>query len=425
MNEILYIDTEEEDMSKNLSDTSMATSENVINLTALIVPSPANDSNSNISRGPLLSDESLTGLMVLYTLTTLLSITGNIFVVLVFTKGRHSRTDLRPFLINLAVADLVMAFFCMPFTFADTILGHWVFYKPLCTLVLFVQLFAVAASVMTNMAIGIDRFLVVLFPLRSRVTYSRSKYVIGVIWFSAFSLASVQFFVGRAQKNGDIYKCIEVWPTPESRKIYTVCLFLCTYIIPLFILSITYSIVGILLWKRTAPGNKDQTRDLHRLRSKIKIVKMLVIVVAVFGVCWLPLHVFAMLVDFYDGFLHFESDQEHMMVLIMFLCVHWLAMSNSFANPIIYGFTNENFRKDLAVLFYMWFPCCGCLVKMLPRTTSSQSRTKDSFIMRQQSTMKRGYRLGNESVYYRHNDRIPRYSSIKTSVRDSKESGSE
>lgn len=424
MNEILYIDAEGQDMAKNLSDTSMVT-ENVLNLTALIVPLPGNDSNSNTSRGPLLPEESLTGLMILYTLTTLLSITGNIFVVLVFTKGRHSRTDLRPFLINLAVADLVMAFFCMPFTFADTILGHWVFYKPLCTLVLFVQLFAVAASVMTNMAIGIDRFLVVLFPLRSRVTYSRSKYVIGVIWFSAFSLASVQFFVGRAQKSGDIYKCIEVWPTPESRKIYTVCLFLCTYIIPLFILSITYSIVGILLWKRTAPGNKDQTRDLHRLRSKIKIVKMLVIVVAVFGVCWLPLHVFAMLVDFYDGFLQFESDQEHRMVLIMFLCVHWLAMSNSFANPIIYGFTNENFRKDLAVLFYMWFPCCGCLVKMLPRTTSSQSRTKDSFIMRQQSTMKRGYRLGPNSVYSRYNDRIPRYSSIRNSVRDGKESGSD
>ena len=79
-------------------------------------------------------------------------------------------------------------------------------------------------------------------------------------------------------------------------------------------------------------------------RFFFQIVKMLVIVVAVFGVCWLPLHVFAMLVDFYEGFLQFESDQEHMRVLIMFLCVHWLAMSNSFANPIIYGFTNENFR---------------------------------------------------------------------------------
>uniref|UniRef100_K1QAF8 Neuropeptide FF receptor 1 n=1 Tax=Magallana gigas TaxID=29159 RepID=K1QAF8_MAGGI len=249
----------------------MTISEAQLNMTTFNASLTTNDSNSSLSKHAFLSDESLSGLIVLYTLTTLLSITGNIFVVLVFAKGRHSRTDLRPFLINLAVADLVMAFFCMPFTFADTILGQWVFYKPICTLVLFVQLFSVAASVMTNMAIGIDRFLVVLFPLRSRVTYSRSKYVITVIWFCAFSLASVQFFVGRAQKHGDIYKCVEVWPTPGSRKIYTVCLFLFTYIIPLLILAITYAIVGILLWKRTAPGNKDQTRDLHRLRSKIKL----------------------------------------------------------------------------------------------------------------------------------------------------------
>lgn len=276
MNEIfISIDTVQTDMSSNFSETSTVNSvRHISNLTTLNVSSATNDSHLSKSGSQLLSHESLTGLMVLYSLTTLLSITGNIFVVLVFVKGRHSRTDLRPFLINLAVADLVMAFFCMPFTFADTILGHWVFYKPLCTLVLFVQLFAVAASVMTNMAIGIDRFLAVIFPLRSRVTYSRSKYVIAVIWFCALSLASVQFFVGRAQQYGDIYKCEEVWPSQESRKIYTVCLFLCTYVIPLLILSITYSIVGILLWKRTAPGNKDQTRDLHRLRSKIKVFIM-------------------------------------------------------------------------------------------------------------------------------------------------------
>ena len=218
-----------------------------------------------------LSQESLTGLIVLYSLTTVLSITGNIFVVLVFTKGRYSRTDLRPFLINLAVADLVMAFFCMPFTFADTIMGHWPFPKPLCTLVLFVQLFAVAASVLTNMAIGIDRFLVVTFPLKSRVTYSRSKYIIAIIWSCAFCLAAVQFFVGRAESYGDVVKCIEKWPNVQSRRIYTIAVLLCTYIIPVIILAITYSIVGILLWKRTAPGNQDHIRDLQRLRSKIRV----------------------------------------------------------------------------------------------------------------------------------------------------------
>ena len=219
-----------------------------------------------------LSGESLAGLIVLYTLTTLFSVTGNIFAVLVFTMGRHSRTDLRHFLVNLAVADLVMAMFCMPFTFADVILNEWIFSEPMCTVVLFVQLLAVTASVLTNTAIGIDRFLAVSFPFHLRVTYSRKKYVISVIWICAFSLASVQFFVGRAVDIGDgTLKCIENWEDPKSRRMYTISILLFTYIIPLLILTVTYSIVGIVLWKRTAPGNEDYARDRQRLKSKIKV----------------------------------------------------------------------------------------------------------------------------------------------------------
>ncbi|XP_069124269.1 QRFP-like peptide receptor [Argopecten irradians] len=342
--------------------------------------------NETLSNEVAMSDSTLTGLTVLYTLTTIFSITGNVFVVLVFVRGRRSRTDLRPFLINLAAADLMMALFCMPFTFADVILGRWLFPEVLCPLVLFVQIFSVAASVFTNMAIGIDRFLAVTFPLRSRLTHARAKYCIIVIWICAFILGSVMFFVGRATEmsgfgNGT-KKCLENWPSNGARRTFTIFIFIVTYLVPLLILAITYSIVGILLWKRTAPGNKDHIRDMHRLRSKIKIVKMLVIVVAVFGICWLPIHVFVIFMDFYPSF--FENGDQ-MLTMGIFLCVHWLAMSNSFANPVIYGFTNESFRADLATLFYMWMPCCGCLKHAMPRLSSSC--TNETVILRRQSTV--------------------------------------
>lgn len=220
----------------------------------------------------ILTDESLVGLVALYTMTTLFSVTGNIFAILVFTKGRRSRTDLRHFLVNLALSDLVMAVFCMPFTFADVIFKDWIFSAPMCPIVMFAQILAVAASVMTNMAIGIDRFLAVTFPLHLRVTYSREKYVISVIWIVAFFLASVQIFVGRAvEDNGGRLRCVENWQTDESQHIYSIIILLFTYIIPLFMLAITYAIVGIILWKRTAPGNEDYARDRLRLKSKIKV----------------------------------------------------------------------------------------------------------------------------------------------------------
>lgn len=336
------------------------------------------DSGSNFS------GDSQAGLAALFTLTMLLSIVGNLFVVLVFARGRRSRTDLRPFLVNLAVADLIMAIFCMPFTFIYTMLKTWIFSKPLCPIVLFVQLCSVSGSVFTNMAIGIDRFLAVTFPLRSRLTNKRAKYVIITIWICAVALSSVQFKIAHAVDYGPgRMVCEEVWPSMNARRTYTVFIFVLTYLIPLLILSITYSIVAILLWKRITPGNRDHARDMHQLRSKRKVVKMLVIVVAMFGVCWLPLHMFTLILDFYPAVMH---TVDYHVLTSLFICCHWLAMSNSFANPIIYGFTNESFRADLLTLFYMWFPCCVCLTKILPRHSSGS--TYETVVFRRQSLYK-------------------------------------
>ena len=56
------------------------------------------------------------GLLFLYGLNIFFSVAGNIVVIYVFSYGRKSRTELAPFLINLAISDLIMALFCMPFT---------------------------------------------------------------------------------------------------------------------------------------------------------------------------------------------------------------------------------------------------------------------------------------------------------------------
>jgi len=90
---------------------------------------------------PGLPDEHQYVLYALYTTTTMLAVTGNTIVIAVLTVGRRSRTDLRAFLINLAVADLTMAIFCMPFTFTTTMLHDWIFGAAMCTIVLFLQVF--------------------------------------------------------------------------------------------------------------------------------------------------------------------------------------------------------------------------------------------------------------------------------------------
>ena len=243
------------------------------NVTVIITTTYAGQTNSSNEKS--LKGDSAVGLIILYTITTVLSIVGNSFVILVFVRGRRSRTDLRPFLINLAISDLIMAIFCMPFSFIYAMLDDWIFSEVICVIVLFVQILAVCGSVFTNMAIGIDRFMAVMFPLRSRLTKKRAKYVIVLIWFACMAVSSVQFKVAGTYGNSGRTGCGEIWSDEIQRKYYTVCVFVITYVVPLVILSITYTIVGILLWKRTTPGNRDHARDMQQLRSKRKVRRML------------------------------------------------------------------------------------------------------------------------------------------------------
>ncbi|KAH9514505.1 hypothetical protein Btru_025483 [Bulinus truncatus] len=67
---------------------------------------------------------------------------------------------------------------------------------------------------------------------------------------------------------------------------------------------------------------------------------MLVTIVLLFGVCWLPLHIFIIIITFNFNFFGAAANT-------IYFGVHWLSMANSFVNPLIYGFMNESFRADL------------------------------------------------------------------------------
>jgi hypothetical protein len=221
-----------------------------------------------------ISSASQITVIVVYTIAIVLSFVGNMLVIIVFSCGKRSRTDLRGFLISLAVSDLIQGLFCMPFSFTSLMLQRWIFTAPMCPIVLFMQLTSVTASVCTNMAIGMDRFWVVMFPLRSRLTKSRYKIVISVIWLISIALSSVQLYIGRAvpqDPHSASLDCRELWPTETWTRAYTIFILVITYIIPLSILTFTYSFVGKKLWQRTAPGNADEVRDTQQLRSKRKV----------------------------------------------------------------------------------------------------------------------------------------------------------
>ncbi|XP_062909358.1 neuropeptide Y receptor type 5-like isoform X2 [Mobula hypostoma] len=323
-------------------------------------------------------------IVILYASATFLSLSGNLLVIWVLTMGCRTRTDITVFLINLAVADLTMAIFCIPLTFTEVLLQRWLFGEFLCPLVRFAQILSVSVSIYTLMTIGVDRYYAVCHPLKSRMGRSRSKILIAVIWMVSFSIASVQLLVSRAKylsvESESEMICLETgWPSNTYRKIYTLFLLLFTYMLPLFILTVTYWNVGLRLWGRRQPGNMDRNREAQQDKSKRKVIKMLFIIVAVFALCWLPFHIFSVTYEFNPAVL----PNDPLEITALYFFSHYLAMSHSFWNPLIYGFYNDNFRADLQRLCIRFNPS-RCCPHMYGDNLSTYS---DSDIFRKENTI--------------------------------------
>ncbi|UXI18552.1 isoleucine-tRNA ligase [Sarcoptes scabiei] len=80
------------------------------------------------------------------------------------------------------------------------------------------------------------------------------------------------------------------------------------------------------------------------LNLRSKTIKMMFTVILLYGICWMPIKLYQFLLDY--GLISYCTENElYAMVSLFFLC-HWMAMANSFVNPIIYSFMSKSFRND-------------------------------------------------------------------------------
>lgn len=108
---------------------------------------------------------------VAYTLIFVVALLGNGIVVYVVRSTPRMRTVTNYFIVNLAVGDILMTLFCVPFSFMSAlVLAYWPFGQTLCHLVNYTQAVSVLVSAYTLVAISVDRYMAIMWPLRPRIT---------------------------------------------------------------------------------------------------------------------------------------------------------------------------------------------------------------------------------------------------------------
>uniref|UniRef100_A0A182J901 G-protein coupled receptors family 1 profile domain-containing protein n=1 Tax=Anopheles atroparvus TaxID=41427 RepID=A0A182J901_ANOAO len=215
----------------------------------------------------------------MYITIFVIAVIGNSIVLFIVQSNPRMRTVTNFFITNLAVGDLMMTLFCVPFTFISLfILQYWPFGLAMCRLVNYTQAVSVLVSAYTLVAISGDRYIAIMWPLRPRITKTFSKCLIGVVWIIALITAapiaifSTLYFPTKWHVQCNVPICAEMWPSPEQDGYYTVALLTTQFVIPLVVLIFTYTRIAIVVWGKRPPGEAENSRDQRMAKSKRKHV---------------------------------------------------------------------------------------------------------------------------------------------------------
>ncbi|XP_053556789.1 pyroglutamylated RF-amide peptide receptor [Bombina bombina] len=296
-----------------------------------------------------------------------LALFGNSLVLYVVTRSKSMRTVTNIFICSLALSDLLIAFFCIPFTMLQNISSNWMGGAFACKMVPFVQSTAIVTEILTMTCIAVERHQGIIHPLKMKWQYTnrRAFTMLGIVWLIAAMVGIPMWHVQRLEVKYDFLFekeyvcCLEEWTSQMHQKIYTTFILVILFLLPLTLMLLLYSKIGYELWIKKRIGDASVLQTIHgNERSKIsrkkkRAIIMMVTVVVLFAVCWAPFHVVHMMMEYSN----FENDYDDITIKIIFAIVQIIGFFNSICNPIVYAFMNENFKKNFLSAL------CFCFVR--------------------------------------------------------------
>ena len=292
-----------------------------------------------------------------YSLLLAVSLLGNTLIIMVVCRDEKMKTTTNLLIVNMAVSDLLVPIFAMPRANVEIFYGNlrWLidgaFGEALCKLTAFFQDISTAVSVQSLVAIAVDRFYAVWFPLKAARIKPRVKYVILLIWFTA-AVIHIPYLYGFKIRtfSGKTY-CFVSWPRPVTKIVFLL-LIIIIFVIPLGVITTLYSLIVKKLRGQTLYGVRNLVVHFSREKRNRNILKMSLAIIVVFFLSMSPFVVYLSIDIFSDGRVCLSRNFRFV--------AQYLVHCNGALNFFTYFTFNQSYRRGFsAILSRIFCSCCS------------------------------------------------------------------
>ncbi|XP_008497827.2 melanopsin [Calypte anna] len=304
-----------------------------------------------------------------------IGIIGNLLVLYAFCSNKKLRTPQNFFIMNLAVSDFLMSASQAPMCFVNSLHKEWILGNIGCNLYAFCGALFGITSMMTLLAISIDRYLVITKPLQS-LRWTSKKHtlqVIAIVWL--YSLAwSVAPLLGWSSyvPEGLMISCTWDYVTySPSNRSYTMILCCCVFFIPLIIIFHCYLFMFLAI--RRAGRDVQKLGSCSRksclsqsIRNEWKLAKIAFVVIIVFVLSWSP-YACVTLIAWAGRGSTLTPYSKSVPAII--------AKASAIYNPIIYAIIHPRYRKTI----HNSVPCLRFLIRISKNDVLRSSINESSF----------------------------------------------
>ncbi|XP_058821748.1 cardioacceleratory peptide receptor-like [Topomyia yanbarensis] len=279
---------------------------------------------------------------VLWALFTVI-VLGNsaVLVTMLLNKNRKSRMNF--FIKQLAIADLCVGLLSVLTDIIWRMTVSWRAGNVACKAIRFVQASVTYASTYVLVALSIDRYDAITHPMNFSGCWNRARRLVAAAWSLSALFSLPIFYLYEERSIQGRKQCWIDLVEPWRWQVYMCWVASSLFVLPALIISACYAIIVKTIWAKGAiMGPTDRVRngmaDLASRRAssrgiipkaKVKTVKMTIVIVIVFVLCWSPYIVF----DLLQVFGQIPETQTNIAIATF---IQSLAPLNSAANPLIY-----------------------------------------------------------------------------------------